>query len=127
MFIPLKYNIRNLFVRRTATLLTAFGIAVSVAVFVAVVGLGEGVGETFVTTGDARNIIALRRGAVSETGSIIDTEAPLIVRNLPGIETLSAERLVYVSTPRLAGNGSSNVVIRGLGDTGRALRPQVRL
>jgi len=127
MFIPLKYNIRNLFVRRTATLLTAFGIAVSVAVFVAVMALVEGMDQTFVATGDGRNIIALRRGAVSETGSIIDIEAPLIVRNFPGIEALSAERLVYVSTPRLQGNGSSNVVIRGLNDTGRALRPQVRL
>lgn len=127
MFIPLKYNIRNLFVRRTATLLTAFGIAVSVAVFVAVMALVEGMDQTFVATGDARNIIALRRGAVSETGSIIDIEAPLIVRNFPGIEAISAERLVYVSTPRLQGGGSSNVVIRGLNDTGRALRPQVQL
>lgn len=127
MFIPLKYNIRNLFVRRTATLLTAFGIAVSVAVFVAVMALVEGMDQTFVATGDARNIIALRRGAVSETGSIIDIEAPLIVRNFPGIEAISAERLVYVSTPRLEGGGSSNVVIRGLNDTGRALRPQVQL
>jgi putative ABC transport system permease protein len=127
VLIPLKYNIRNLFVRRTATFLTAFGIAVSVAVFVAVMALVEGMDETFVDTGDAHNVIALRRGALSETGSIIDIEAPLIVRNLPGIEAMSAERLVYVNTPRLEGNGSSNVVIRGLGDTGRALRPQVHL
>src|SRR5882672_1647641 len=115
MFIPLKYNIRNLAVRRTATLLTAFGIAVSVAVFVSVMALVEGMDDTFVTTGDARNIIALRRGALSETGSIIDIGAPLIVRNFPGVEAMSAERLVYVNTPRL-GTGSSNVVIRGLGD-----------
>src|SRR6185369_4303651 len=127
MLIPLKYNIRNLAVRRAATLLTAFGIAVSVAVFVAVMALVEGMDETFVATGDARNIITLRRGAISETGSIIDVGAPLVVRNFPGIEAISAERLVYVSTPRLSGTGSSNVVIRGLGDTGRALRPQVRL
>ncbi|HJW92408.1 MAG TPA: hypothetical protein VJ901_02210, partial [Thermoanaerobaculia bacterium] len=72
MFIPLKYNLRNLAVRRTATLLTAFGIAVSVAVFVAVMALVEGMDETFVDTGDAHNVIALRRGAISETGSIID-------------------------------------------------------
>ena len=127
MFIPLKYNLRNLLVRRTATLLTSFGIAVSVAVFVAVMALVEGMDETFVDTGDAHNVIALRRGAASETGSIIDIEAPLVVRNFPGIEAMSAERLVYVSTPRLQGNGSSNVVIRGLNDTGRTLRPQVHL
>src|SRR6185369_3340244 len=127
MLIPLKYNLRNLVVRRAATLLTAFGIAVSVAVFVAVMALVEGMDETFVATGDPRNVMALRRGAVSETGSIIDTAAPQIIRNFPGIEAISAERLVYVNTPRLNGKGSSNVVIRGVNATGRALRPQVRL
>ena len=127
MLIPLKYNLRNLAVRRTATLLTAFGIAVSVAVFVAVMALVEGMDETFIATGEPHNVIALRRGAVSETGSIIDISAPSVIRNLQGIEAISAERLIYVNTPRLIGTGSSNVVIRGVGETGRALRPQVRL
>ena len=127
MLIPLKYNLRNLAVRRTATLLTAFGIAVSVAVFVAVMALVEGMQRTFVETGDPLNIIALRRGAVSETGSIIDISAPSIIRNLPGIEAISAERMVYVMTARREGNGTANVVIRGLDVTGRRLRPEVRL
>ena len=52
MFIPLKYNLRNLAVRRTSTLLTVFGIGVSVAVFVATMALVEGIRQTFVTTGD---------------------------------------------------------------------------
>ncbi len=127
MFVPLKYNLRNLAVRRTATLLTAFGIAVSVAVFVAVMALVEGMKRTFVETGDPLNIIALRRGAISETGSIIDVSAPALIRNLPGVATMSAERMVYVNTARREDNSSANVVIRGVSDTGRTMRPEVRL
>ncbi len=127
MFIPIKYNLRNLAVRRTATFLTAFGIAISVAVFVAVMALVDGMKRTFVDTGDPLNILALRRGAVSETGSIIDVSAPSIIRNLPGIDAMSAERMVYVNTARREDNGNANVVIRGLGDTGRRLRPGVKL
>ena len=41
MFIPLKYNLRNLVVRKTSTMLTVFGIGVSVAVFVATMALVE--------------------------------------------------------------------------------------
>lgn len=133
MFIPLKYNFRNLAVRRVATLLTAFGIAVSVGVFVAVMALVEGIRTTFVSTGEPQNVLALRNGAQSETGSLIDAEAGLAVRGLPGIAhdamdrpMVSLERMIYVNQPRRSG-GRSNVVLRGLGDFGIALRPVARL
>ena len=39
MAIPLKYNFRNLLVRRTTTLMTAFSITLTVAVFVVLMAL----------------------------------------------------------------------------------------
>ncbi|MEK6373571.1 MAG: ABC transporter permease [Acidobacteriota bacterium] len=133
MFIPLKYNLRNLAVRRTSTMLTVFGIGVSVAVFVATMALVEGIRQTFVTTGDPLNVLAIRDGAQSETGSIIEPGAALAARTLPGIATgtdgrplVSLERMVYVNQERRT-SGSSNVVIRGLDDGGRELRPAARL
>ena len=39
MAIPISYNIRNLAVRKTTTLMTAAGIAMTVAVLLAVLGL----------------------------------------------------------------------------------------
>lgn len=133
MFIPLKYNLRNLAVRRTSTALTIFGIGVSVAVFVATMALVEGIRQTFVTTGNALNVLAIRDGSQSETGSIIEPQAALAARRVPGIATgddggplVSLERIVYVNDER-RGGGSSNIVIRGLGDAGRELRPAARL
>ena len=133
MLIPIKYNLRNLVVRKTSTLLTVFGIGVSVAVFVATMALVEGIRQTFVTTGDPLNVLAIRDGAQSETGSIIDPGPALTARTLPGIAAApdgrplaSLERMVYVNHDRIA-NGSSNVAMRGLDVFGRELRPAARL
>jgi putative ABC transport system permease protein len=133
MFIPLKYNFRNLAVRRVSTLLTAFGIAVSVAVFIAVMALVEGIRETFVSTGEADNVIAIRNGAQAETGSLIEPEAAFAVRGVSaiahdasGTALVSMERVIYAALDR-RGTGSANVVIRGTGDIGRVLRPSVKL
>ena len=133
MFIPLKYNLRNLVVRRTSTLLTVFGIGVSVAVFVATMALVEGIRQTFVTTGDPLNVLAIRDGAQSETGSIIEPGPALTARTLTGIAAasdgrplVSLERMVYVNHDRIT-SGSSNVAIRGLDTFGRELRPAARL
>jgi putative ABC transport system permease protein len=133
MLIPLRYNVRNLLVRRTSTLLTVFGIGVSVAVFVAVMALVEGIRLTFVATGEPLNVLAIRNGAQSETGSLIEPSAALVARTIRGVARgadgeplVSVERMVYVNQPRTT-SGSSNVVMRGLGPAGRTLRPAVQL
>jgi len=133
MLIPFRYNVRNLLVRRTSTLLTVFGIGVSVAVFVAVMALVEGIRLTFVATGEPLNVLAIRNGAQSETGSLIEPSSALVARTIKGVARgadgeplVSIERIVYVNEPRTT-TGSSNVVMRGLGPTGRALRPAVQL
>lgn len=126
MLVPIKYNVRNLIVRRTSTLLTVFGIGVSVAVFVAVMALVEGIRLTFVETGEPLNILAIRQGAQSETGSLIEPASAQVAKTIDGVDAVSLERIVYVSQPRIDG-GSSNVVMRGLSPTGRALRPAARL
>jgi putative ABC transport system permease protein len=133
MFVPVKYNVRNLLVRRTSTLLTVFGIGVSVAVFVSVMALVEGIRATFVATGEPLNVLAIRNGAQSETGSLIEPSAALVARTIRGAgrgadgePLVSVERMVYVQQPRLT-TGSSNIVIRGLGETGRTLRPVAHL
>ena len=42
MLIPLKYNLRNLRVRRITTLITAVGVGLTVTVFIAVMALVDG-------------------------------------------------------------------------------------
>ena len=50
MTVPLKYNLRNLFVRKTSTLFTAGSIALTVAVFITLMALVDGLKSAFIST-----------------------------------------------------------------------------
>lgn len=133
MFIPLRYNLRSLRVRRITTLVTALGIGLTVTVFIAVMALAEGMRNTFVSTGEPLNLLVIRQGSQTETNSFVQREAADVIRTLEGIALdaqgrplASAERIVFINQPRRTG-GTSNVIMRGLGEVGRSLRPQVRL
>lgn len=133
MFIPLKYNLRSLRVRRVTTLVTAVGIGLTVTVFIAVMALVEGMRNTFVSTGHPLNLLVIRQGSQTETASLIQRDATDVVRTLEGIATdaqgrpqVSVERMIFINQPRRVG-GTSNLIFRGLDEAGRGLRPQVRL
>jgi len=135
MAIPLQYNLRNLFVRRTATLMTAGGIALVVAVLVMTLALANGFRATLVSTGRADNIHLMRSGATSEIESGIGRDAALAIEADPDVARLSggraffaAESVVLINLDRRGGaGGSSNVVVRGVDDRALLLRPEVRL
>jgi putative ABC transport system permease protein len=133
MLIPFRYNLRSLRVRWVTTLVTAVSIGLSVTVFVAVMALAEGLREVFVTTGEPLNLLVIRQGSQTETNSIIERSRADVISTLEGVAAdtqgtpmVSAELTVFINQPRRIG-GSSNVVIRGLTDRGREMRPQVRL
>jgi len=133
MLIPFRYNLRSLRVRWVTTLVTAVSVGLSVTVFVAVMALAEGLREVFVTTGEALNLLVIRQGSQTETNSIIERSRTEVISTLEGIAAdsqgapmISAELAVFINQPRRTA-GSSNVVIRGLTDRGREMRPQVRL
>ena len=66
MAIPLAYNLRNLVVRKTTTLMTALGIALTVAVLLAILSLVSGLRATLSSSGDPLKVLVLRRGSDSE-------------------------------------------------------------
>src|ERR1035438_3722049 len=66
MAIPLAYNLRNLTVRKTTTLMTALGIALTVSVLVAVLALVNGLQSAFKASGNPLNILVMRKGANAE-------------------------------------------------------------
>ena len=84
--IPLKYNVRNLFVRRVTTTLTVLGIGLVVAVFLSVMALGEGISKVFTTSGSDKNVLVLRQNSQSELQSGIGLDQVPLVLTLPGIE-----------------------------------------
>ena len=63
MAIPISYNLRNLMVRKTTTVLTALGVGLTVAVLVAVLALVEGLRSSFEASGRPLNLLVMRKGA----------------------------------------------------------------
>lgn len=131
--IPLKYNFRNLFVRKITTGLTVLGIGLVVAVFLCVMSLGEGLTRVFTSSGSDKNVLVLRQNSQSELQSGVTRDQVPLVLTLPGIEKdsdgkplASAELVVVLNLEKIEG-GSSNVTIRGVGEKGMKLRPQLKL
>ncbi len=134
MFLPLKYNLRSLAVRRTSTVMTAVSIALVVAVFVGIMALARGIDTALVATGDPRNVIVLRKGSLVETSSTIPRDALQVIRYLDGIEAgaggepqVSPELVTLVNLRRAETEDRSHVTIRGLTPAGIALRPAIRI
>ena len=129
MAIPISYNIRNLVVRKTTTLMTAAGIAITVAVLLTVLGLVAGLTTAFKTSGDPLHVLVLRKGGNAELTSLLTQEQFQIVKNFPGIAKdthgLPLASLEVVSIINLAQPGNpdgSNVTLRGLSQAGIEMR-----
>ena len=135
MRIPLSYIRRNLWVRKLTTALTAGGMALVVFVFAAVLMLDAGLKATLVASGSPDNVVVIRQGSQTEVQSgvsrdqaaLIET-APEVARGADGEPLVSKEVVVLNSLPKIDdATKRSNVVVRGLPEIGRTLRPQVRL
>ena len=134
MAIPLKYNIRNLFVRKVSTTMTVFSIALVITVFITVMALATGLDKTFISSGDDRNVLVIRKSSQVETNSTVTRAEYQIIRYLPGIDpgsdgqpVVSGEVIVLLNLPRKGQAGSSNVIVRGVSPQGFQLRPQLRV
>ena len=132
--LPLAYIVRNLWVRRVTTVLTALGMALVVYVFATVLMMSEGIRATLVATGQADNVIVLRKGAGAEINSAVTRDQAGIIETLPGIarDTLgrtmvSREPVVLINLPKRGNGKPSNVSVRGTSEMGGELRPQVRI
>jgi putative ABC transport system permease protein len=133
MAIPLKYNLRNLMVRKVSTGMTVFVVCLVVTVFLFVLSLWQGVNRTLSVTASTRNILTLRVGSQAEMQSVVTRDQYEMIRALPGIERnaageplVSPELLTLVNVPRMDGK-TSNVQVRGLESVGFEMRPGVKL
>ena len=133
MKIPLAYNLRNLAVRKTTTLMTATGIALTVAVLVSSLALVNGLRATFANTGNPLQILLLRKGSNSELGSSVTRESSALVRTMAGIAKdgasrpmASLEMVQVVNLPSVDDPKGMNVTLRGLLPVGIEMR-NVRL
>jgi putative ABC transport system permease protein len=134
MAIPLSYNIRNLKLRKGLTIMTALGIALTVTTAIFIMALLAGLKRAFVTSGDAQNVLVLRKGSEAELSGGFDATNFPVLKNLPGIAKdshgepmASGEWVVVIVVPRKDGTGEVNVTVRGMMPDGLELRPKVKL
>lgn len=134
MSVPLSYTWRNLAARKLTTLLTACGMALVVFVFATVLMLEEGLRKTMVETGSPDNVIVTRRSAGTEVQSLVERDQAAIVENQPevaygidGARLASKETIVLIALAKRDSNKASNILIRGVGQNGIELRPQVKI
>ena len=134
MAVPLKYNLRNLVVRKASTGMTAFVIGLVVAVFLCVLALVQGVTRTLSVSASTRNVIAMRIGSQAEMQSVITRDQADQILSLQGTERnaagkpyVSPELITLINVPRADGKSSSNVQVRGMAPMGLEARPDVKI
>jgi len=135
MAVPLQYNIRNLLLRKGATVMTALGIALTVTTAIFIMALLAGLRDAFATSGEPNNVLVLRKGSTSElTAGGVSRDALPVIKDLPGVARdaqgqpmVSGEDITVIVLPRTDGTGETNVTVRFMTPTGIELRPRVKL
>jgi len=121
MALPIKYNLRNLVVRKGSTLATAFTIGLTVAVFLMVMALARGIDLTLSSSGEPLNLIVVREGSTAELNSSVSREQFNDLRYLDGVvkegdqPLATAEIITLIYKPRKGMSQGSNVMVRGVG------------
>jgi putative ABC transport system permease protein len=134
MAIPIAYNLRNLVVRKTTTIMTALGIALTVAVLLAVMALVNGLDETLSASGDPLRIIVMRKGSTSELTSNFSRSAFQDLKFKPGIATgkdgqplASLEVLTVINLVNVDNPNGVNLTVRGIMPSGIEMRRNTKL
>src|SRR5262249_31714697 len=128
MAIPLAYNIRNLTVRKTTTIMTALGIALTVAVLLSVLALVNGLRTAFAASGNPLQILVLRKGSTAELSSAMTPELYQIIKAYPGIARdgdqpmASLEMVTVINLPSVDNPEGANITLRGLMPAGVKMR-----
>ena len=128
MALPLKYNIRNIVVRKGSTLATAFTIGLTVAVFLMVMALARGIDLTLSSSGEPLNMIVLREGSTAELNSALTRENFKDLMYLDGVARegeapmATGELITLIYKARKGMSQGSNVTVRGVGPMSFKLR-----
>ena len=136
MALPLVYHWRNLFIRKTTTLLTLLVVAAVVGVFAWMVAFSASLGRSLRVASDDHKLIVLKRGATSESNSAIPVEDYVKLSTLSdvardpqtGEALISPEMMVQVLLPRLRDGGKTagNVALRGVTETAFKVHQNIR-
>ncbi len=131
--VPIKYNIRNLVVRKRTTAAAAFGLALVVFVFACALMLANGIEKTCGRTASPDVAIILRKGSDAELSSgIEDKHVNMVIAQAQQIgasrkPTGVGEVLVVILLEKVGVEGVSNVTVRGVPEDALAFRPTAKI
>lgn len=124
MSMPISYHWRNLFVRKTTTLMTVLVVTAVVGVFAYMIGFANALGHSLSVASDDGKLIVIKRGATAESNSAMPVDDFNKLSQLNGVARdpatdrvlASPEMLVQVSLPRVSDGGrtNANVAVRGV-------------
>ena len=120
MRIPLTYNLRSLFVRKSATLLTILGVGATVAMVSGILALQQGFHYMFTSGGRDDLAVFLRPGATNEGNSQFSRDRGLkLIKSVPEIEVgpngpLAAMEAYLALLLEPTRGGLTNVPLRGV-------------
>ena len=134
MAIPLSYNLRNLTVRKTTTMMTALGIALTVAVLLAAFALVDGLRVAFESSGHPLQILVTRKGSDSELSSNFARSVfndlkfkQGIAKNAKAEPLASLEMVTVISLASKEYPEGSNISVRGVTPIGLEMREDMTL
>lgn len=134
MKLPLSYNWRNLIARKTTTLMTALGIALTVAVLLATSALVEGLRTSLSATGNPLQLIVMRKGATAELNSNRTPEDLQVIKTKRGLATnakgepmASLELITVVVLEGPEAPGGINISVRGITPMGWDMRENIQI
>jgi ABC-type lipoprotein release transport system permease subunit len=134
MAIPFAYNLRNLVVRKTTTIMTALGIGLTVAVLLAILALANGLRATLSLSSDPLHVLVMRKGSDSELVSLFTREQFQDLKFKPGIAVghdgqplASMEVITVILLGSVDNPNGTNLTVRGLPPAGIEMRRNVHL
>ena len=134
MAIPIAYNIRNLVVRKTTTIMTALGIALTVAVLLSILALVNGLRSALQSSGNPLHVLVLRKGSTAELTSNFTRQSfqdikfkPGIARGKSGEPLASLEMVTVINLAREDAPDGNNVNLRGVSPAGIELREDLKI
>lgn len=128
-------NLRSIPQRWGPSLVIVVGLAGVVAVFTALLAMGEGFQNTLKATGRTDNAIIMRGGSQAELNSGLTRDEATLIKLGPGIrkgsdgQPLAAAEMMVITELLKKGEtrNGANVSLRGVEPASFALRPQLRI
>jgi putative ABC transport system permease protein len=129
MAIPLSYNFRNLTARKATTVMTALGIALTVAVLLSVMAMVQGLRSSLEASGHPLHLLVMRKGATAELNSVVtpstfqELKAKAgIARAADGQPMASLELVTVIVLESPENPAGININLRGLAPLGFEMR-----